>query len=167
MYITYDWQEFTHEGRAFRARLEVDQDMVAPWDNECGHGDVSEWTTRSKAPGELVLAESGRLKRYYDFAGAVAIAKRDGWNAAPYYPPGEETKGQRAHKAAMADFKRLRDWCRDEWHYVGVVVEPLDDEGEPTGEAASLWGIESDCNEYQAEVAIELAQELNPAMHSA
>jgi hypothetical protein len=164
MYLTYDWQNFTHEGRNYRARLDVDQHNGAKWENEDGHGEVSDWTTRDKAPGEMVLAEDRRFKRYYDFAGAVAKAKAEGWNAAPYYPPGEETKGQRAHKAAVSDFNRLRDWCNDNWCYVGVIVEALDDEGEPTGENASLWGIESDCDEYQAEVAFELAAELAPAI---
>ena len=87
---------------------------------ECGHGPVSEWTTRAKQLGERVLVEDRRgAKRYYDFAEAVRIAKRDGWDAPPL---GEGTKGQRAARAAEADFNRLRGWCNGDWEYVGIVV---------------------------------------------
>lgn len=208
MFLSYEWQDFTHEGHNYRARLEEDQYIDAPWDNEDGHGDVSDWTSRGKSPGELVLSKDGRFKRYFDFAGAVAKAKSEGWgfmpyplsikaddeNRAPYtacggwaiagpfkaYDPVNFNRAVAAvyaqHKAtfpsakayaaaaAMADFKRLRDWCNDEWCYVGVIVELLDDEGEPTGETASLWGIESDCDEYLAEVAIELTGEIDPPL---
>lgn len=208
MYLTYDWQDFTHEGHNYRARLDVDQHNGAPWENEDGHGDVSDWTTRDKLPGEMVLAEDGRYKRFYNFAGAVAKAKAEGWsfmpyplsikaddeNRAPYtacggraiagpYKAYDAENFNRAvaavyaqHKAtfpsakayaaaaAMADYNRLRDWCNDKWCYVGVIVETLDDEGEPTGETASLGGVESDCDEYLAEVARELASELAHAI---
>lgn len=75
---------FTYEGQSFRVTVEHDADHDAPWDNEDGHGPVSEWTTRDKAPGELVLCEDGRSKRYYDFAEACRIARRDGWGFMPH-----------------------------------------------------------------------------------
>lgn len=140
------------------ANLERDEHHDAPWDSECGHGPVSNWTTRAKQPGERVLVGDRRgAKRYYDFAEAVRIAKRDGWDAPPY---GEGTKGQRAARAAEADFKRLRDWCNDEWEYVGVVVTVEEDGEEIESHAASLWGVESDCRDYLREVANELFDEV-------
>jgi hypothetical protein len=147
-------------GRTFAARVLPDHDEGAPWENSEGHGDVSEWTTRAKRPGELVLAESWRgQRRYYDFAGAVKRARNEGWNAAPYFPPGEETKGQRARKAALSDFNYLRAWCNDEWHYVGVTVTPVCTCcGSPDPKRAeSCWGIESTDDSYLRETAEELA----------
>ena len=64
-----------------------------------------------------------------------------------------------AARAARADFERLRDWCLDRWHWCGVVVVMLDDEGDEL-DRASLWGIESDAGQYLDEVAAELADEL-------
>jgi hypothetical protein len=142
------------------ARLEHEDYQEAPWDHECGHGPVTDWTTRAKQPGERVLIGDRRgAKRYYDFAEAVRIAKRDGWDAPPY---GEGTKAQRAARAAEADFDRLRRWCNGDWEYVGVVVSVEQDGEEVELHAASLWGIESDCTDYLREVAEELFDEVAP-----
>lgn len=75
--------EFEHNGVAYVATIERDDCHGAPWEEEDGHGDVSEWTTRDKLPGEMVLNEDGRSKRFYDFAGACKIARRDGWGFLP------------------------------------------------------------------------------------
>lgn len=69
--------------------------------------------------------------------------------------------------AAEQDFDRLRAWCNDEWQYLGVVVELLDDNGNGTGETASVWGIESDSYDYLAETAHELADEILANLKSA
>lgn len=66
-----------------RATIEHDSDTGAPWSEHDGHGPVSEWTTRAKRPGELVLCTSRGRKRYYDFAEACRIARRDGWGWMP------------------------------------------------------------------------------------
>lgn len=153
----FDSATATVDGFTLTARMVQDHDMGAPWDNEDGHGPVSDWTNRAKLPGERVLNEDrfGR-RRYYDVAEAIQIAKRDGWDAEPI---GQGAKGQRAARAVEADFRRLRGWCEGEWCYVGVVLSVsrngiiLDDR------AASLWGIESDCRDYLLDVANELADE--------
>lgn len=75
--------EFEHKGRKFLARVYAD-DQGAPWDNECGHGRVSDWERRNKRPGEWVLINDGSHKRFYDAQEAMAIAKRDGWGPAFY-----------------------------------------------------------------------------------
>jgi len=154
-------ETFTYRRSTFKIEIVHDSDHGTPWENEDGHGPVSDWTSRAKCPGEMILTEDRGRKRFYDFAEACRIARRDGWNAAPYDVPGE-SKRQRAARAAMADFERLRAWCNDQWHYVGVVVTRLDRHGnEMRHERASLWGIESDCEDYQEEVARELAAEIN------
>jgi hypothetical protein len=128
-------------------RIEPDEDVGPPWEEHDGHGIVSGWTRRDKAPGEIVLASDAGRYRYYDFAGSVKIARRDGWGADGV------TKGERAHRAALADYRRLKDWCEDRWRWIGVVVEV-----ERCGRIKkdSLWGIESD-GDYWREVAAELA----------
>jgi hypothetical protein len=131
-----------------------DDDADAPWENSDGHGPVSDWTGRDKRPGELVLCSDRGSKRYYDFAEAVRIAKRDGWDAKPY---GTGTKGERAHRAALADFEHLRGWCNDEWHYVGVVVEVFHND-EPIGEDA-VWCVE-DAGDYAREMAKEFIESI-------
>ena len=141
---------------SFRVEWFYDNDSDAPWDRECGHGEVSDWTTRDKRPGEMILSEDRRMKRFYNFAGAVKLARRDRWNTAPYNWP---TDGARAHAAALADFDYLRRFCTDQWHYCGIVVTLLDADGEPDSVDASLWGIESEGDDYHEEVIGELIAE--------
>lgn len=150
-----DVVETEAHGFTLTATLEYDDFCEAPWEREDGHGPVSGWERRDKLPGEMILNEDRHgFKRFYDFQEAVRIAKRDGWDAPPY---GDGTPGERAHRAALADFNRLRDWCNDEWCYVGVVVTAYR-EGIELGRA-SLWGIESDAGDYLTEVANELLDE--------
>lgn len=133
----YDSTTRTHKGHTITVSWHYDQDCGEPWKEHDGHGEVSEWTTRDKQPGELVLCSDGRSKRFYNFAAAVRTAKRDGWDAKPYNT-GHETKGQQAAKAVMADYEYLRAWYNDEWHWSGYTVEI---EGFDYSE--SLWGIDS------------------------
>lgn len=74
---------FMHNGREYTVTLEPDECHDSPWDNEDGHGPVTEWETRDKRPGELVLNDDRRAKRFYDFAAACRIARRDGWGFLP------------------------------------------------------------------------------------
>lgn len=151
-----------------------DDNMGAPWEEHDGHGPVSDWTSREKRPGELELCSDSRggKKRYYDFAEACRIARRDGWNAEPYNVPGE-TPRMRATKAARADFERLQAWCNDQWRWIGVCLFELPHDGverdaeriadkAPFGilNHAALWGIESDADACHGEVARELLSEL-------
>ncbi len=129
-----------------------DEDHGAPWEECDGHGEVSEWTTRAKRPGEMVLHEDRGSKRYYDFQAAIAIAKRDGWDAPPYK---NGTKGEQAHRAVLRDFEYLRAWCNDEWRYVGVCVSVTRNGVSVGGD--SLWGIESS-DDYWQDVAREMIE---------
>lgn len=192
-----DWDFFEHDGRAFARATVPDEDHGAPWEEEDGHGPVSEWTARAKLPGELVLCEDHGCRRYYDFAAACRIARRDSWGFLPgplhiekrgdswhascagvghdyissyvnraiaaIYREHRESMTPRAYAAgaARADYERLRRWCADLWGYVGVVVAPLDEDGDPDeSRAASLWGVESDATDYLDEVSHELAAEI-------
>ncbi|AHB12028.1 hypothetical protein Sano_08 [Xylella phage Sano] len=138
------------DGLTFRVDHCADTDNGAPWENEDGHGTVSDWTTRDKSPGELVLNTDHGSKRFYDFADACRIALRDGWGARG----AEEgmSKRQIAALAAREDYEHLRAWCNDEWSYIGVVVTLLDIEGNETDATDSLWGVD-DNGDYAATVA--------------
>jgi hypothetical protein len=155
----YNDDTFTHKGYAFRVRFERDEHMGEPWKEHDGHGPVSEWTTRDKRPGERLLHEDHGSKRYYDAQAALRLAKKDGWGC------GDETHthrtaGEKAACAVERDFDYLRRWCKDEWEWTGVIVEQVDEDGDPTGEKDSLWGIDGDHGGYLTTVAYELADEI-------
>ena len=144
---------------------EYDTDRGAPWEEDDGHGPVTDWVHREKRAGEILLCSDRIAKRFYDFAGAMAIAKRDGWGlsddafAALTRKLGHApTKGQLAEAAVLADFRYLEGWANDRWHYVGVIVTLRNPEGEEVANE-SLWGVE-DSGDYYQNVAEELAEGL-------
>jgi hypothetical protein len=154
----------THNGVEYKIEIRDDNDIGPPWKFEDGHGDVSDWTTRSKTPGELVLCEDRDAKLYYDFQNACEIARKEGWQTPPYNIP-DETPRKRATRAAMADYERLRQWCNGYWNYIGVIVRRADD-CPCCGESAALWGIESDSEDYiNNEVIPDLIEELEANEH--
>lgn len=144
-----------HGGLRLNITTESDPDHGAPWKECDAHGPVSEWTTREKRAGERVLASDRRAKMFYDYAGAIALAKKDGWDAPPYKTG---TKGEQAARAVDADFEFLREYCAGLWEYIGVIVTLTDEDGNELGRE-SLWGVESRGN-YWREMALELAQGL-------
>lgn len=85
-------------GFEFSARIECDDSAGAPWQEECGHGPVSDWRRKgwnghyAKAPGELLLCDDNpsglrgnSSARFYDYQEACRIALRDNWGIAPYH----------------------------------------------------------------------------------
>jgi hypothetical protein len=137
----YKTETITQHGQSYLVEWFFDECTGAPWQEHDGHGIVSDWTSRSKKPGELVLHSDRGMSRYYDFAATVEKAKIEGWNVSPY---DWKTKGEQAAAATMADFENLRRWCNDLWHWCGIVVTVLDDEGDKTDIQSSLWGLEDD-----------------------
>lgn len=132
--------EFTHKGHAFIARHYADSGMGCPWEEHDGHGEVSAQkrhafgmgTKPPKAPGELILVWQDGYYRTYNFAGAMVQAKRDGWGLGPEALAKltaklgkAPTAGQIRYAAVMADFDRLRGWCNDQWHWMGISVSPM------------------------------------------
>lgn len=89
---------FEHKGRQFVARVHRDEDMGVPWEEHDGHGPVRLLDrNESKRPGEVLMGQ-----RYaYDWAEALVIAERDGWDSDPIGAP------NRAERAVRADFERL------------------------------------------------------------
>lgn len=73
-----------HDGFQLVATIHDDNDHGAPWEEECGHGPVTGWLSRDKAPCELILNSDQGSKRFYDYQEACQIALRDQWGVSPY-----------------------------------------------------------------------------------
>lgn len=162
---TYQSDVITHRGHTFRVDRVYDQDLGEPWKEHDGHGIVSDWTTRDKRPGERVLRSDRGSKRYYDFAETVKIALKDGWSTEKARQTPDLSKKQIAAMAVEADFEYLRGWCNGEWHWCGLIVTLLeeDEDGEDVevaGMTESLWGMESNCEQYLQSTAKELAEQI-------
>lgn len=147
------------DGFIATARIADNRDMDPPWENSDGHGPVTGWLSRAKNSGERVLSSDHGRHRYYNFAEAVKLAKRNGWG----YKDAKGTPSQIAAEAAERDFKVLKAWCDDEWTYCGIVISVSRNGVTLDDHAASLWGIElnfpGSANEYLTEVANELLPE--------
>lgn len=162
---------FSHDGKTYLAEVYPDECGEAPWEKWNVHGVVSGWDTRSKRPGECIL--SGKYARgsclFYDVQETMKKARADGWGLSePALAKLCESLGRPATRgeviaaAVRADFELLRGWCDGEWHYVGICVRALGDDGTVIGEPFdhALWGIESVDAAYIREVAAELASEI-------
>lgn len=165
----YDGDTFEHRGYTFRVNIRRDENMGEPWKEHDGHGVVSDWTWRDKAPGERILCEDRESKRYYNVAESTKLARNDGWGCQHSkmvngkFESGHPTKGEAIACAVESDYDRLRGWCNDDWQWVYVVVTQIDEDedgGTIDGGRASLSGIESDSDDYIVEVAHELADEI-------
>ena len=177
--------------RAVVEKVKLEQAQVEQEKRELAERErLSDWTARDKHAGEVVLSTDFSLKRYYDIEASMKIARRDGWGlreedrarllaglrrttfavrcedgrfrlqeqCGPWKPL---TRGEITAEAVRLDLEHLRRWCSDQWQWVGVVVELLDDEGEPVGAVSdSLWGIESEADDYLREVAQDIADGL-------
>jgi hypothetical protein len=124
----YKIETIEHNGHSFRVEYLTDDTQETQWEWADGHGTVSDWTSRDKRPGEVVLCTDGRSRRYYDMQGAIQTAKADGWSCDSALPT--DTKGQKAVKAAQADYEYLRAWCANDWWYSCLHVSLLDPDGE-------------------------------------
>ena len=143
-------------GNGYKAEIEIFQDefMGEPWKEHDGHGVVSEWETRSKAPYERILCSDRNSHRFYDVQETMKIAIRDGWDAPPYQ---QGTKGEQAARAVARDFESLRAWCNDEWCWVTSHVTVTRNDQE-VGEDY-LGGVES-CGDYWKEEGERMAREI-------
>ena len=156
--------KFTYEGHTFKLEVEYDTDMRAPWEECDGYGEVSDWTTRDKKPGERVLSSDRYSKRYYDVQASIEKATREGWGL------GEEDRQKLAQKlgrqptqkeivaqSVEQDFECLRRWCANEWYWAVLHVWMADHPEHET----YLGGVEYDpWEDYHEECAREMASEV-------
>jgi hypothetical protein len=122
-----DVDTVTYQGRTIRIKWEYDQFGGTPWDFY-GSEFVSDWVSRYKRPGEVIICNDRGSKRFYDFADSVAGLKKDG------------ISGTDADRIAKSHVERFRDWCSDEWYFMtaSVSVDGLE-------YTDCLGAIESDC----------------------
>lgn len=150
----YKTETIERDGARYLVEWVYDNDTGTPWEWSDGHGIVTEWESRSKRSGELILAEDGRYRRFYDFAASVKHARK-------YW--GIENRAHAA-ETVRRDYDYLRKWCIGDWHYCGIVVTKYCTCCDSaTGESESLWGIEdglSGSDQYHQEVINELINQL-------
>ena len=149
-------------GNRFKVTFSYD-DYQAPWEVSDAHGEVSEWTKRDKKPGEVILCKERTTQRYYDMQGAIQKAKAEGWSCDNVLPT--DTHGQKAAKAAQADFEYLKAWCSVDWWYCCLHVAMLDINGEELpGYDEYLGGVEDGyskkCHGYALECAQDIAADI-------
>lgn len=149
-------------GYSVRATLKYDDHSDAPWENqECFAVPIEsprdQW---DMVDGELsghLRIEARRDVWFYPFSDALAKARQEQRKYG--CKQGRAEIEARALAAVRAEYEFFRRYFREDWCYVGVVVELLDGDGETVGED-SLWGIESDSTEYILETANDMARTL-------
>lgn len=148
--FTFGWEAFPDDG------------MAPIWKEHDGHGVVSDWTTREKAPGERVLHTDGKSHLLYDVQASQAKALAQGWDAVPYNTDGRETPRQQAAKAVAADFDNLQKWCDGSRYFCVLRVVVLETDGTESEIDTYLGGVEAgdDMDDYLIEHAKEMGSEL-------
>jgi len=168
-----DGQTFEHKGHSFKFEVKHDEHMGPPWKEHDGHGVVSDWTDRPETASERAIAYDRGSHLFYDIDATIELALKDSWGVdektkadlSKEYK-GKGLKYEIARAATMQDFERMKGWCQNEWWWVGVVVTMLKaDEDAPNGyfetkHRKSLWGIESDSEEFLSDTGYELAEEI-------
>lgn len=116
----------TRDGFTVTFKIAPDSDYGTPWENEDGHGPVSDWQRSScmtgypsKRPGQLVLCTDHGSSRFYDFAAACRIARRDSWGVAPYsltWERGALSHGLTRCTGIWFDAARNLESFTSDWH---------------------------------------------------
>ena len=181
---TYNTETREIDGRKYRIAWQYDDTFGRPEDESDGHGVCADINFDPKTFGEGHDPEDGELDmegvvrhqmmrvlsradrrggywRVYDVWETMKVAKADGWRDLKWeaeHP--NATEEERLMAAVDADFNYLQGWYDDDWHWCGITVILLDEEGDPTEDEASLWGLCSDDDECQEEVIKELVGEI-------
>lgn len=156
--IAYHTEIMRFEGVDVKVSYYFDDDSEPPWEHCDGHGPVRRGEAHhpgrsDKHPGERPLNNPGwhQCQYYYDWRQACRLARRDGWNAEPYDAP------NRVLRSVQSDFDFLRGWVNDDWQYVGVEVQVVDENGDLVGDCDACWGFET-YRDYHRTAAKEMAQ---------
>jgi hypothetical protein len=153
-------------GRRFRVSTTHDDTMGPPWRESDGHGKVRELRTRDdKRAGERLMDDGRGNLWAYDVAGAMAMAKRDGWGVGDRQRAEmarrlgrEPTAGENRAEAVELDYRYCAGWLLNDWCFLAVRVEMLGAHGEVIDDE-TLWGVESLGNYWQ-EVAKDMAEQI-------
>ncbi len=159
----YHKEDRVVHGRHVKVTWFTDENMGPPWKEHADcHGKIREVGRHSSAkwPCERKLSDH----YYYDWRAAMKLALKDGWYQGDintflkltWLHKRVPTRKMIAEYAVDRDFKYLRSWCRDEWHWCGIEVQDHE-----TGVEESLWGIESeDPGGYHDEIIGDLAENM-------
>lgn len=144
-------------GLSFAVRTEPDADYGPPWSQEDG------WGVVTRTPSADHVGDGW----FYHRDETMAKAAAEGWGLSPAVEAALARQLQRAPtpgevlaEAVRIDRAAVAGYLRGDWHYVMVVVELLNLDGNPTGVVEARGGIDSTSEEYIARVAAELADEI-------
>ena len=169
-------ETYTHKnGKSYHVCWYYDHDYGSPLENDDGYGETvrMNWNPTNEeqleqhiADNEPELEEETRLRLmrqlqipsswrdeglYYDVLSSLHKAKTE-WGVAP----------ERCMEVVEKDFKYLKGWYDDDWHWLTVGVAPLDEDGKPMedhreycgGYESTILNDDEDNNSYRTE-AIE------------
>lgn len=150
-YGAYEGEQITElpNGWKIKVEFQYDNDSGPPWENCDGVGVIEESRYRGR-PGEYgeyddwILNSDYGWYHYYDWKATLPEAIRDGWNTKPYH---FANKREQAMAAMRSTCDYLREWCNNDWWYVGMIVTLLDQNDEELQEDA-CWGFESESMDY-------------------
>ena len=185
---TYNTETREIDGRKYRIEWDYDDTYGRPEAESDVHGVCADINFDPETFGEDHDPEDGELDleevvrhqmmrvldtasrrqtwyRVYDVWETMKVAKADGWRDLKWeaeHP--NATEEEKLMAAVDADFNYLQGWYNDDWHWCGITVMLLDEEGDPTEDEASLWGLCSDDAERHEEVIADLVWDIQAAM---
>jgi hypothetical protein len=152
----YHQETYTHKcGKKYHVALYYDYDMGPPQEEGDGYGVTErlDWnpTDEEQLEQHLLdeepeLEEETRLRLmrqlsrpsnrydsglYYDVLSSLHKARADGWGANPDWKAANPnaTKEEELMYVVNKDFKYLKGWYDDDWHYLTLGVAPIDEDG--------------------------------------
>jgi hypothetical protein len=107
---------------------------IADNEDDEGEGIGLEEETRLRLMRQLQIPSSWRDEGlYYDVLSSLHKAREEGWGMGAKWKAAnpDATREQELMAAVDADFKHLKGWYDDDWHWLTVGVAPLDEDGKP------------------------------------
>ena len=153
----YHEETYTHKcGKTYNVRWYHDYDYGSPLENGDGYGvtERMDWNPTNEeqleqhlCDYELELEEETRLRLmrrlsgpsnrydsglYYDVLSSLHKAREEGWGMGVKWKAAnpDATREQELMAAVDADFKHLKGWYDDDWHWLTCSVAPIDEDGE-------------------------------------
>jgi hypothetical protein len=153
----YHQETYTHKcGKTYDVRWYYDYDYGSPLENGDGYGVTErlDWNPTNEeqleqhlCDYELELEEETRLRLmrrlsgpsnrydsglYYDVLSSLHKAREEGWGMGVKWKAEnpDATREQELMAAVDADFKHLKGWYDDDWHWLTCSVAPIDEDGE-------------------------------------
>lgn len=181
---TYNTETREIDGRKYRIDWHYDDSSGRPEEESDVHGVCADINFDPETFGEDHDPEDGELDleevvrhqmmrvlgttsrrqtwyRVYDVWETMKVAKADGWRDLKWEAEHPNATEEEKRMAAVdADFEFINGWYNDDWHWCGITVMLLDDEGDDTEHEESLWGLCSDDDKHHEEVIHDLVGEI-------